>query len=264
MIRTKWLDGWYRASLTMFKALVVTAAMVIYAPLAAAQVAGPPAVTFSIPAELFFKPPEIYAAKLSPQGTKVAMLARVDRGRVGLYVSDVKDLSKPLQVSKFSDADISFVHWLGEQGLVFGLGDTQAAVDNYFASTGLFSIRSDGTGVRQWIPSGFGDLASTAELLRDEYFKLLHVPTDGADSVIVGKMVFGANHELAEILPLRLSLTDGTTESQARGAPDHVKTWWFVQRSSRWQRSKAMDPRQVRRAGHQKIFHCVEQGDVID
>lgn len=56
---------------------------------------------------------------------------------------------------------------------------------------------------------------------------LLDVPDDGSDSVIIGKRVYNTVDDVAEILPLRLSLTQGTVDSMARGAPDRTLAWRF-------------------------------------
>jgi dienelactone hydrolase len=102
------------------------------------------AATPLLPADAFFQDPEIDGASMSPDGTRVAILAGAKGKRPGIVIVDLANMS-PRMVARYPNADVSAVWWLTDQRLAFSVANitTGAAYQS-----GLYSIGADGKDVR--------------------------------------------------------------------------------------------------------------------
>lgn len=227
MAQTAMYVGLRRVAAVMLMAVVGA----VFGPAAKAQTAPSLTTAAQIPAESFFKPYHLYDAELSPQGKQLAVLAGFEGQRVGIFVFELADLNKPRLVARFSDIDIASFAWVNEQRLVFDLKDRQAALGDRRVGGGLFSVRPDGTELRQWVNAAlqFATVERSVSMrtMLNYNHMLLDVPKDGSDDVIIGRYSFRPSGDFEEILPIRLNVATGVTQSLARGAPDHAYDWRF-------------------------------------
>jgi hypothetical protein len=187
-----------------------------------------------VPVEDFFRPAQIRSVQLSPNGRQVAVAVATPSaesgGRVSLWVFDLERMDKPTPLIRYKDADVTSVQWLNDTRLLFGLADLQASVGDRTIGGGLFSIASDGTGLRTLVQSSFDRPPEGAQARRplSGNHVLLHVPrADEGRTLIVGRMVSDRQRGLREVLPQRLDIETGRATSLALGAPDNVQSWIF-------------------------------------
>jgi dipeptidyl aminopeptidase/acylaminoacyl peptidase len=107
-----------------------------------------PAWASAPPASVFFENADFTGAVLSPDGKSLAIKIGIKGQRVGLGVVDLSDMSvKP--VVQFSDTDIDDVEWVNNERLAFDTHDHQTAYGMREYAPGLYSIKKDGTMLRQ-------------------------------------------------------------------------------------------------------------------
>jgi acetyl esterase/lipase len=201
-----------------------------------------------LPAELFFKPPEIIDAKLSPSGRWLAVRSTLAGERVGLFIWDLEGggdaqraasgggsprvaPAKVNRAAQFTDIDIGRFHWVGDERLVFDLIDLSEGSAQQLAP-GLYTVQRDGEGVRELVARRGRPFISGPKLGRESLgplHRLLTVPANAVDEVIVGEMVV-AGGELVAVNPLWLSLTSGRTRNAVSGAPSAATGWLFDSR----------------------------------
>jgi dipeptidyl aminopeptidase/acylaminoacyl peptidase len=183
-----------------------------------------------VPLADFFKQPSILQAELSPSGRWLAMSSSQLGERIVLVVFDLQDWGKVQVAAHFSDADIRSFHWVNEERLVVEVIDFQKGSGDQTFNPSLFSVRRDGSDMRNLIePRGqflVGERRPGREPLRWNHL-LLHVPGGGGDEVIVGEFVEAGVGEQRDVLPKRLNVVTGRTQSLAAGAPPHSRRWWF-------------------------------------
>jgi hypothetical protein len=75
------------------------------------------------PAEVFFKDADIVEAVLSPSGRRMALTSAKGTPRIGLVVMDMGPDGKMQRVAQFTDGDITQVHWVNEDRLIFSVTD---------------------------------------------------------------------------------------------------------------------------------------------
>lgn len=184
----------------------------------------------SPPAEAFFRRPDIERALLSPSGQWLAVGAGRAGGRTALMVFDLRNWGQARVAAGFGDADIRSFAWVDDERLVFDLIDRESGGGDQPFSAGLFSVRRDGSELRQLVRLN-GDWVREARPAQREPLeynhRLLHVPADGSDEVIVGELVWDNKGELRELTPKRLNVVTGRTRSLAEGTPRDTRAWWF-------------------------------------
>jgi hypothetical protein len=122
---------------------IVRTAVVAAVACAAAAAPGAEGQAQRATVEDFFRNPEVTDAKLSPDGSYLAVTATGPGGRVALMVAD---LSKPLQLrglAAFDRADIRNFSWVNNQRLVYDAHDLQSSRET--GNGGLFAIDRDGS-----------------------------------------------------------------------------------------------------------------------
>ncbi len=183
------------------------------------------------PVELFFKQPDIARAVLSPSGRWMAVASGSLAGRTGVAVFDLENWGQARVVAGFSDADVDEFHWVNDERLVFDVIDREAGGGEQTFGAGLFSVRRDGTELRNLVRLRRDWVREARAAARDplEYnHALLQVPRDGSDEVIVGEYVWDSSGDLREIVPKRLNVVTGRARGGLfEGAPTHTRRWWF-------------------------------------
>ena len=187
--------------------------------------------TLKLPSiQSFFRRPDVDTIRLSPSGQWLAMTVAGSANRNALAVVDVDNKSLPTVVAYFSDADIRSFRWVVDDRLVFNLIDRQSAGGDQNFGPGLYSIRRDGSAMRQLIKTKYQFFSNQASVRREalEYnHELLEVPGDGGHEVIIGRWVFNNAGDLQAINALRLDVDTGRTHSLAEGSPAYVREWFF-------------------------------------
>ena len=183
-----------------------------------------------LPAEAFLKQPDIERALLSPSGQWLAIGAGRPGGRSALVVFDLQNWGQVSVAAGFTDADIRSFAWVNDERLVFDLIDRESGGGEQPFGAGLFSVRRDGS-ERRLLVRLRGDWVREARTTRREPLeynhRLLHVPADGSDDVIVGEHVYDNQGELRELTPKRLNVASGRVRNLAEGTPPDSRLWWF-------------------------------------
>jgi dienelactone hydrolase len=106
--------------------------------------------------EAFFQNPSMTSARLSPDGTTLAVLvAASPTERIKLVALDVKTL-KPTLLAQFKSTDVDRVDWVSNTRVVFQVADHRAAQADVHEAWGLYAINVDGSYYRQLV-SQHGD-----------------------------------------------------------------------------------------------------------
>ncbi len=213
----KRLSGWRR--------LAAAVGLAALAGFSGAAVAAEP-----LPAEAFFKRPDIERALLSPSGQWLAVAAGRAGGRTVLAVFDLRNWGQAGVAAGFGDADIRSFAWVNDERLVFDVIDRESGGGDQPFGAGLFSVKRDGSELRMLVRLK-GDWVREARISRREpleyQHRLLHVPADGSDDVIVGEEVTDNQGELRELTPKRLNVVTGRVRNLAEGTPPDTRAWWF-------------------------------------
>ncbi len=188
--------------------------------------------TAPIPASAFYREPDMGRLALSPSGRWLAVGTAVGADRVGIVVFDTQEWGQAQQAVRFKDVDIDDFSWVNDDRLVFDVIDRDRGGGEQKFGAGLFSVRRDGTELRQLaeLRNDFVVSRPASMIIRNllnPYHRLLHVPVGGGDEVIVGETRYNAAREFDELLAKRLNVVTGVVRSLSGGAPDHVRWWRF-------------------------------------
>ena len=181
--------------------------------------------------ESFFRSPDIRDARLSPSGQRLALLVGGAERREGLVVLELDDLKRSRVLARFDNADIRRFEWVNEERLVFDIVDRRAGSGDQRLAPGLFSVRADGSEMRQLVQLSNPFVVGARGLGREPLpynHVLLHVPTgqgDAAEEVIVGRLEISAG-EVTSITPLRLNVDTGRI-TQAYERRPTAQQWLF-------------------------------------
>jgi dipeptidyl aminopeptidase/acylaminoacyl peptidase len=181
------------------------------------------------PAAAFFKDADIAEVVLSPSGRQLALTTARGAKRVGLAVFDL-GTGKATRAAQFTDGDVSQVHWVNDNRLVFGVVDLSDGSGRPNGAPGLYAVNPDGSEMRQLVRRMnrpvVGDGLNRRERLLDWNHRLLRVPApragDGRDEVLVEEVSLDERHVAT---PLWLDTRTGRTRSPGVGAPPHTVGW---------------------------------------
>jgi dienelactone hydrolase len=182
-----------------------------------------------VPAAAFFGPPQFIEAALSPSGRWLALTTGAAGGRVNLAVFDLQTWTLLGLAAQLSDADVAGFDWVNDDRLVFSVTDRQRGGGNQRFWPGLFSVRPDGSGLRQLVKHDGGFITTPrlgVEPLGVQH-ELLHVPDGGGDEVIVGEWRYDGRGEFDTLVPKRLNVVTGRAVAIAAGALPNVGRWLF-------------------------------------
>lgn len=193
---------------------------------------GPAATAPRLPAEAFFREPQVLQALLSPSGAKLAVTTARGAQRVSLVVFDLLRGGPPLRAAQFADVDISRVEWLGEDRLVFSVIDLQAGSgDDQFVGPGLYAVGADGAGLQPLVLRRSQLIVAGTPLSRRALppnHVLLAVPPPAAgqpaEEVLLGSL--RRNGGFVEMSPVWLNVRSLRTRHVELGdAPTGVVRW---------------------------------------
>lgn len=139
------------------------------------------------PVEVFFKRPEYAQMTLSPDGKRLAAIART-RGHDALAVIEVDKRAAGVRVINFPDADVLRVHWTTNDRLLIAAGEAyESAGDAQFF--GWYAVNADGSDLRHiserlTANPGFPSrLGARQARLRD--LRYLDPDPQGGDNIII-------------------------------------------------------------------------------
>lgn len=184
-------------------------------------------------AEQFFRYPELAELRLSPSGDQIAFIANGPDGRRVLAVTRVGSDSPVRIVARYANADIGSFYWVNNDWLVYTLGDLARGDGERTFGSGLFSVRSDGTGERALIATR-SEWVVEHRVLRgplSSAHRLLAIPSrsalEGPPEVIIGESRGDAGRNLIGVTPLRLNVSTGRTRFAASQYPERARNWVF-------------------------------------
>ena len=193
------------------------------AGLASSAQAAPPG------AEAFFRDPDIVDAVLSPSGRKLAITSAKGVKRVGLAVLDLAPGGKLVRTAQYDDADITAVHWVNDERLVFSATDYAEGGGLRTGAPGLFAVNADGSQQRQLVRRQGTPFVSTGDRqtpLLDWKHRLLRVPQPQPgqlnERVLLAELLLD---DVGSKFPIWVNTRTGQTESAAFRAPGHAVHW---------------------------------------
>lgn len=177
----------------------------------------------------FFANDDISEVKLSPSGRFMALTVANQSGRTVLAVVELASEAPPKVVAAAPDADIRSFDWVNDDRLVYNIVDLQSEGANQTFGPGLFSVKRDGSEARQ-LMRVFRNateltMISTGVLGPDH--RLLYVPGNGGNDVIVGQYMFNRESDLVSVVPKRLDVTTGRSRLAVIGYPNGALGWAF-------------------------------------
>lgn len=214
--------------------------------------------TAPLPAEAFFRHPEVLDARLSPAGTHLAFTTAAGVNRVALAVVDLAPGGRAVRAALFDDADVVRFNWVSKKRPVFSLADLESGSgEDLRFRPGTYGVDADGENLRLLIEPRFGEVRVMQSGRRMErealpwFHILLHVPPPQSDEkneeVVVGRLVFGTDRFLNQIVPLWLNVNTGRTRFMDLQAPAFSVNWLF---DSRGEARVAMTRRNGRQSVH--------------
>ncbi|MGZ3342962.1 MAG: hypothetical protein ACXU9B_24435, partial [Reyranella sp.] len=193
--------------------------------LAMALLAGPASFAGEqpVPISAFFDSPRVSGAKLSPDGKRLAMVVRNDKGRDQLGVVNLQDKSMKV-VAVFPDADVGRFEWVNNSRLLYNSRDNQTAPGDLRSGPGLFAVNIDGSGERQ--------LAQMSQSLRPSVGARKRLPSNtfllgqpGAqDSDWVYVLSPDASSERVDLI--KVDTVTGFSKTVA-GPEQQTRRWWL-------------------------------------
>jgi dipeptidyl aminopeptidase/acylaminoacyl peptidase len=193
----------------------------------------PAAAAELVPVADFFRREAVTEAVMSPSGGHVAAAYKGGpKGRLGLVVLDVADVTRAKALVSFADADVRSIGWVNDDRLVFTVTDHQAAGADQIG-TGLFAIDREGKepaktliqrrfyGQRlpgERFTEGKGLGLSTLHGLRA-------LVRDGSNDVIVERYDYNDRRELIGTTLLRLDTVTGIATNITLGGPPRASAW---------------------------------------
>lgn len=221
--------------------------------LAAAARAAPPS------AEDFASQPAIQSVVMSPSGRRMAILMPAADGRVRLGVMDLDPIGPPRVVAAFSDANITSVHWVSDDRLVFEAFQPGAVVRQ--GGAGTFAVNHDASEQVQLIAwrhfTGRAGSAIESRILPYGWFYRSSID-DGSGDILVMRAVHDNSGDLTEIQLSRLNTKTRERRSLNLGIPKGTQSWLT---------DRDEQPRVVtaRRAGRNKVFwRAAQDGEWLE
>lgn len=171
--------------------------------------------------EEFFKNPSLAGPILSRSGKYLAATAPL-KGRMNLMVLDL-DTRKGTLLTSFEDFDVVSVRWVGDERLVFSLGQANSPTGpGQFDGGGLFVLNRDGSGSRR--------LAATVRETRSSGTRIYRGLT--MESTIPGstdEIIASGNLTSADSVDLyRVNLNNGRTRLLTSGRPADLTEDWVL------------------------------------
>lgn len=185
---------------------------------AVAQVEPPPVRDFT-------RWPAIDEVAISPSGKRLALLIFGPRGLRRLGVMDLDPVGPPRVVASFGDADITSVHWVNDDRLVYEA--FRRGAETQEGGAGTFAVNHDGRNDRQLIAWRFatGDIPGTRIVSRVlPYGWYVHSTIDdGGDDIFVYKRIFNSVGDAKQIQLARLNTNTRELHNLSYGTPEDTR-----------------------------------------
>ena len=179
-----------------------------------------------VPIADFFRREAVTEAVMSPSGRHVAASYKGGpKGRLGLVVLDVADVTRAKALVSFADADVRSIGWVNDDRIVFTVTDHQAAGADQIGS-GLFAIDREGKEPAKTLIQRRYDYG---QRLPGQGLSVLHhlrtVIRDGSNDVIVERYDYNDRWQLIGTTLLRLDTVTGAATSITLGGPARADSW---------------------------------------
>ncbi|MBS0314315.1 MAG: S9 family peptidase [Proteobacteria bacterium] len=200
---------------------VTLATLSLGAVTVAAQTAAPPAKSpATLTLEELFRNPSLSSITLSRSGKYLAATAP-HKGRMNLMVMDLATRKGSL-LTGFDDYDVINVSWVGDERLLFSLGQANSPTGpGQFDGGGLFVVGRDGSGARRLAPT-VRESRNRNQIHRSlEFFRTIPGSTD--EIIASGNMTSIDSEDL-----YRLNLNTGRTTLLTSGRPADRTGDWIV------------------------------------
>ncbi len=170
--------------------------------------------------EEYFKNPALANPIFSRSGKYLAATAP-SKGRMNLLVIELAT-RKGTILTAFEDFDVREVHWVGDDRLVFSLGQANSPTGpGQFEGGGLFVIGRDGDKSRRLAPTVRESKKSGSRYRSLEYFSSIPGSTD--EIIVSGNQTSADSEDL-----YRLNLNTGRTTLLTSGRPVDLTTTWIL------------------------------------
>lgn len=179
-----------------------------------------------IPAQAFFAPAKVQAARLAPGGRWLAAITSVPGRRVGFLMIDLDGKEASRFVEASDKDDVVWFRWVSDDWLVFSVNDpADRGVGRL--GRGLMSMRRDGSSSRMLIVR---EHEPEDPLKKRRYLDHLHhflgMGAAGSDEVIVGEARYDVNYHYSHTVPKLVNVATGAVRGLSDTAP-RASDWWF-------------------------------------
>jgi dipeptidyl aminopeptidase/acylaminoacyl peptidase len=195
--------------------LAALASMLAGQPAAAAEPSAPPTL------EELLKPPTTALPTLSRTGKYLAITTPV-KDRMNIAVIDMTSRKGTL-LTNFEDFDVVELHWVGDERLVFSLGQRNAPTGLFeFQGGGLFVVSRDGKEARTLAPTV--QEARNQGQMRLRFFEFLRtIPGNDEEIIAAGNM-----NDAESIDLYRLNVRTGRSTLMTQGRPSSYTASWVL------------------------------------
>jgi len=174
----------------------------------------------------FYRAPDMGAAAMSPNGQFVAALVNTQRGRQELLLIDLAQREKSHFIAGFKNADITGVHWVNDDRLVYETFDLTYQDKSYFQ--GLFAVDRDSAESRQLVSNidegnVTGSNVKIRKLSPDWHFHA--VPPGRTDDIIIEKRTSNSNQTRYSYSLARLDTKTLFLKPLTEGSPEGSSSW---------------------------------------
>ena len=170
------------------------------------------------PLEFYLKQPQFSRPNLSPDGRYVAVSVPVN-GRLNLAVVDMQT-RKGTALTNFSDFDVIGAVWVGNDRLLFSLGQVNSPTGpGQFDGGGLFLVSRDGKESRKLSPTVKEVRARNDFVYRGIDF-LRRIPGSSDEVIVTGNLRTVDSEDV-----YRLDLRNGRTTLMTADRPSYASDW---------------------------------------
>ena len=169
----------------------------------------------------FFKNPSLAGPTLSRSGKYLAATSPV-KGRMNLMVLDL-DTRKGVALTSFEDFDVISVRWVGDERLVFSLGQANSPTGpGQFDGGGLFVVGRDGSGSRR-LSATIRETRGSGSFVYRGLSMVSTVPGSTDEIIASGRLTSADSVDL-----YRLNLNTGRTRLMTSGRPTDRTFAWLL------------------------------------
>lgn len=170
------------------------------------------------PIEEFFRLPAVASPRLSPDGKFLAVSSPVN-GRMNLAVVDL-ETRKGTAITNFSNFDVLNSRWIGNNRILFSLGQSNAPTGpGQFDGGGLFWVSRDGKESRQLAKTVKETRANRQYVYRGMSF-LKRIPGTDDEILVSGNL---RSEDAFDVY--RLDLRNGRTTLLTANRPERTSRW---------------------------------------